>query len=141
MLLYNTLILPHLNYCILAWANSSEQNIQRLFKLQKRAIRVVSHSAFRAHSMPIFSSLSVLTVHDIYLLQCAIHMFLCHNKLLPESILSHYKLNNATHSYNTRNSDNFHFPSIRTSSFRKSFFFHGHQVWKIYHRLSKTVRH
>ena len=95
---------------------------------------------YRAHSMAIFTSLSVLTVYDIYLLQCAIHMFLCHNNSLPESILNHYKLNNTTHNYSTRNSNNFHLPLIRTSSFRKSIFFHGPQVWNSIPQIIKECK-
>ena len=32
LLLFNTLILPHLNYCIYIWGNCSDQNMSRLLK-------------------------------------------------------------------------------------------------------------
>ena len=48
--IYNSLILPHLNYCILAWGYDSK----RIYKLQKKAIRIISKSKFYSHSHPIF---------------------------------------------------------------------------------------
>ena len=48
--LYNySLILPHLTYGILAWGFSTEP----LFKLQKRAIRLISNSKFNSHTEPL----------------------------------------------------------------------------------------
>ena len=47
--IYNSLILPHLNYCILAWGYDSN----RIYKLQKKAIRIISKSKFYSHSDPI----------------------------------------------------------------------------------------
>ena len=40
--IYRSLILPHLNYCILIWGNITK----RLFKLQKRALRVIYKAIF-----------------------------------------------------------------------------------------------
>ena len=37
ILLYNSLILPHLNYCLSAWGF----NCMRIFKLQKKAFRII----------------------------------------------------------------------------------------------------
>ena len=60
--LYNSLILPHLTYCILSWGS----DVVCINKLQKRALRTISHSKYRAHSEPICKSLNLLKVQDIY---------------------------------------------------------------------------
>ena len=60
--IYNTLILPNINYCILSWGSQ----IDKLFLLQKRAIRNISKSNFMAHSEPSFKEHNLLKVHDIY---------------------------------------------------------------------------
>ena len=41
ILLYNTLLLPHLNYCSLVWGINYPTNLHRLQILQKRAVRVI----------------------------------------------------------------------------------------------------
>ena len=59
--LYNTLILPHINYGILTWGN----NINRIQRLQKWAIRTVTNSKYNAHCDPLFKNLSLLKACDI----------------------------------------------------------------------------
>ena len=46
-LMYNSLILPHINYGITLWGHKAE----RLQKLQKRAVRVLTKSKYNAHTM------------------------------------------------------------------------------------------
>ena len=43
--LYNTLILPHFNYCILSWGSVLRENHQ-LHLLQKKAIRIITNSNY-----------------------------------------------------------------------------------------------
>ena len=60
--LYNTLILPHINYCILSWGKESDS----ILLLQKRAVRAIASAGYRAHSEPLFKIYNVLKVTDIY---------------------------------------------------------------------------
>ena len=60
-ILYNSLILPHLQYCILTWGFKSD----RLFKLQKRAVRIITCSKYNAHAEPLLKALNLLKVEDI----------------------------------------------------------------------------
>ena len=59
---YNTLVLPHINYCILSWGSQFD----RIHLLQKRAVRNISKSNFRAHIEPLFKEPNLLKVQDIY---------------------------------------------------------------------------
>ena len=59
LILYNSLILPHLNYGIMIWGYKCD----RINKLQK--IRIVSLSKYNAHTEPIFKRLQLLKVADI----------------------------------------------------------------------------
>ena len=61
-LLYNSLILPHLQYGILTWGFQ----FGRLFKLQKCAMRIVSLSKYNAHTDPIFKKLKILQIKDLF---------------------------------------------------------------------------
>jgi len=54
LLLYDTLILPHLNYCNIIWASSSKSQLCKIYRLQKRAIRLVFRANKFTHSrMPL----------------------------------------------------------------------------------------
>ena len=63
--IYNTLIMPHLNYGILAWGYQPG----RLVTLQKKAVRAITSSAYNAHTSPIFKNLRLLKIYDIHTLQ------------------------------------------------------------------------
>ena len=65
ILLYNTLILQHFNYCITAWRYQCD----RIIKLQKKAIRIISISTYNAHTEPLLKNLILLKIQDILILQ------------------------------------------------------------------------
>ena len=99
--IYNTLMLPHLSYCILSWGFQC----QEIYLLQKRAIRNIEKVSYRAHTEPIFKSLILIKVQDIYYL--AILKF--YSKLINNN-LPHFSIG-ATN-YNIRNPD-LQLPRIR----------------------------
>ena len=79
--LYNELILPHFNYCILSWGSECDT----IHKYQKRALRIITDSKYRAHTEPLCKILNLLKIPDIY--QRAI--FKLYHKLI-NSGLPHY---------------------------------------------------
>ena len=65
IILYNSLILPHINYCLMIWG----YQCNRIIKLQKKAIRIISVTKYNSHTEPLFKSLSVLKVEDLLKVQ------------------------------------------------------------------------
>ena len=60
-MLYNTLILPHINYCIMAWGYKGP----RLLKIQgKKVVRIITLSGYSSHSEPLFKQLNMLKIAD-----------------------------------------------------------------------------
>ena len=74
-MLYFSLIYPYLYYCMRVWGSTCPTNLNRIFVLQKRAIRTISKSPFDAHTGPIFKELNILSLHNIYLAQIGKIMF------------------------------------------------------------------
>ena len=64
--LYNILIVPHLNYCILTWG-SKIVNGYKIHILQKKALRIIPDSDYIAHSEPICKELRLLKVTASYI--------------------------------------------------------------------------
>ena len=60
--LYNTLILPHINYYLLSLGD----NCESILLLQKRALRAVFSAGFNAHTEPLFKICKLMKVEDIY---------------------------------------------------------------------------
>ena len=76
--LYDTMILSQLNYGILNWGF----NVEKLYKLQKKAIRIITGSKYNAHTEPLFKSLGTLKVEDIFQLNILKFYYNhCHNEL------------------------------------------------------------
>ena len=59
-IMYNSLILPNINYGILVWGHQ----VHPIFKLQKRAIRTITLSKYTAHTDPIYTELKFLKLDD-----------------------------------------------------------------------------
>ena len=128
-MIYYAIVYPYLHYAIIVWGNAALIYQNRLFKLQKRAIRIINHSSFLAHTNPIFYSLNMLQYRDVYLLQVGVFMYLCHHNLIPDSISKLFILNCTIHSYNTRNAKQFHLPLTRTVLNQKIIIFQGPFLW------------
>ena len=53
--LYYSLDYPYIHYCMLVWGSTNPSNLERLFLLQKRAIRVINKNPFDARTDPTFN--------------------------------------------------------------------------------------
>ena len=97
--IYNAFILPYISYGILAWGNTSTCLLNRIFVLQKKALRIIDRVDFRAHSDPLFFNHYTLKVNDIYALQLGIfmHQLLAHD--LPSSVERMFNSNTAIHQH------------------------------------------
>ena len=62
ILIYTYLIESHINYCILLWGT----NYDKIFKLQKQAIRTISLNHFKAHTSPLFKSMNLLDITETF---------------------------------------------------------------------------
>ena len=56
-ILYNSLIYPYLYYGNIVWANNYPTRLDKLLKLQKKALRVTTFSSYKAPSLPLFQKL------------------------------------------------------------------------------------
>jgi len=128
-MIYNALFLSQLNYCNIVWSNSNDYCMIRLYRLQKKAIRIISGSHYLAHTEPIFLSLKCFNVFELNNYNIAIFMFLCHKGFIPTSLSNKFHFNFEIHSYGTRQSSHFHVPLIKTSVSKNSIFFKGPILW------------
>ena len=129
LVLYNSLVLSHINYCNIAWGNCSITKINSLFLLQKRAIRTITNSNYLTHTEPLFDRLKTLKIQDIHSLQTGVFMYKFTNNQLPELFNNFFDLNSNIHTYPTRHSTDFHLENPRTILAQKSIKHHGPDVW------------
>lgn len=91
-LLYNTLILPYLNYCCIIWGSNYDSQLQKLFILQKRAVRLIEHIYPPQSSEPIFKKYKILKVKDIAKSQMLLVMHKFITNQLPKVFDNLYSL-------------------------------------------------
>lgn len=110
MNIYNALIVPHFNYGALLW----EKQINRIFILQKKAIRAVCNSKYNAHTNPLFRKLNTLKCQDI----CALHgykfCFKLEKGMLPDYFQNSdiFVKSSRLHDYSMR-CERLYIPSVR----------------------------
>ena len=61
LMLYYTLIYPYITYCNSTWSSTYVSNLNRIYLLQKQAVRAVTNSEYRAHTAPLFTKLKLFT--------------------------------------------------------------------------------
>ena len=78
-LMYDSLILSHFQFGITNWGFKWD----RISKLQKRALRIMTNSRYNAHTEPLFKQLHLLKVKDIFEIQCLKFWYEYVNNKLP----------------------------------------------------------
>ena len=115
-LIYNSLILSHINYGILIWGYQNS----RILKLQKKALRIITLAKYNSHTEPIFKSLRLLKVNDIFFLR---HFQFFHDLLhekVPKYFLNiPFSTNQNIHNYYTRRQRNIHVYRVKHSFAKK----------------------
>ena len=58
---YKSLFMPHMSYGSFVWGH----NFDAIYKLQKKAVRTITHSHYIAHSEPLLKQLNLLNMKDM----------------------------------------------------------------------------
>ena len=119
-LLYNSLILPHLQYGILSWGFECK----RVFKLQKRAMRIVSLSKYNAHTDPIFKKLKILQIKDLFNVSLLKFQFKLEKDRLPHYFTTMFEDVSVSHSYGLRHRDDERKPKHNCELIKKTIRYH-----------------
>ena len=104
LMLYNAFIQSHLAYCIIVWGGTSAKNLDKLLKQQKRAIRIITHSSYLAHTDPLFKKMKLLKVTDLYKFHISKYVFSQVNHPVLEQNPNHFlNLQVCDNGHGTRN--------------------------------------
>ena len=102
--LYNTMVLPHLQYCLINWGNfKGDRNLglrDRILALQKRLVRIICGTHRISHADPLFAQLGALKIDDLYTQSVRIISFKASRNQLPGGMTRFF--DKVSHCYNTR---------------------------------------
>ena len=137
--LYYTMIHPYFLYCIVVWGGASKLALNKLICLQKRAVRLITRSSFRAHCNMLFVRLGILKLTDIYKLQVGIFIFSVKNGLLPLSSSRHVQPARINHRFNLRVRFDFEHVECRTLVRERYVGIIGPKMWNVFPDIIKLA--
>lgn len=129
---YKSYIQPHIDFCNIIWGSSSQSNKLKIFKLQKRACKVILD--YNVDDVTeAMKSLKIMSIYDRLYLRKAKFMFKVYNNMIPEYISDQFSLRNndsATNiSLRSTTAGCFVPPKPRTEYFKHSVRYSGCLVW------------
>ena len=106
-MIYNSLILPHMNYSLLAWG----ANCHSIELLQKKAVRVINFKSPLAHTEPILKGMDQLKLPDMY----TCHLIKLYYKLYRNKLPAYFEkfIPEYGESQHDLRHNNIRFPAIR----------------------------
>ena len=113
--LYYSLFDSHLNFGNLLWGCAKRKLLKKIENLQKRCIRNVSLKSFKAHTEPLFKTLSILKFSDKLSHSRAVFVHKYRHKKLPASFCGIFTDTAMTDAMQSRHNDyNYqNFPAIK----------------------------
>jgi len=81
---------------------SGSNSLESLYKLQKRAVRVISFANYHDHSKPLFLKLDILNIYLLCLNQILIFVYKSLNSWLPSHCTNYFIKTADVHSHQTR---------------------------------------
>jgi hypothetical protein len=108
----------------------TQKNKQKIIKIQKKAIRIMTNSAYNAHTNPLFKKHQILP-YDLIIKQSQLTFMhtVAHN-LAPSSFANTWITNaDRDPELNLRNANDFYLPQPRTETFKKSTYYALPATW------------
>lgn len=118
--IYNSLFHAHLLYCPLIVGCATMTNLNKIVRLQKKAIRIVTNSKFNEHTAPIFKKLKVLPYMSMIKLNKLKFMHSIYYNYAPRTFIGEWKLNEERRvPYDLRSSTLFNIQRVFHSKFER----------------------
>ena len=130
--LYYSLIYPYITYCNSTWSSTYVTNLNRIYCLQKRAVRAITNSDYRAHSAPLFSKLGIiriLAINQINTFQIANLCTVIITTCCLHCFSTCFFTNSQIHGYSTRTANNYRVHHCRTNLKKFTILYQGPKIW------------
>ena len=100
--IYRSLISPYLQFGIALWGGQAANiHMDKLLKLQKRALRLIYFSDYKTHAVPLFIHSNNLPVNMIFLKSIMDIMHDLYNNVTSSKISNLFTFTSEIHTYNT----------------------------------------
>ena len=139
--IYYALIYPNIFYGNVVWANAYQSHLEKIYKLQKKLVWIITFKEYNHSSKPLFDNLKILDVYQVNYYTIAILMKRFSNNLLPISLKNIFRTNYLSHwkiflglmkKFTTRTLDQtkkLHKPCVKTNLSKLSISFKGVDIY------------
>ena len=117
--IYHAIFSSHILYGSQVWTPKLISISDRISRLQKAAMRIMTFSEFRAHSEPLFKKLEILKFRDSIAVNNCLFVYDYFNKTLPISFTNTFIRTDDLHEYSTRQASTgkIYIPRYKTTTF------------------------
>ena len=129
LMLYKTLILPHMMYCCSIWGNNYKTRLKHLIVLQKRLLRVIASVSYYAHTTSLFFKYGCLKFEDLVKYCTNKIVFKAYHNMLPRNMQLLFTKSDQIHMYVTRQKLNMYKKYVRTNIKTMSLSVTGVKCW------------
>jgi hypothetical protein len=128
--LYISFFHSHLLYCTNIYSCTSQTNLNKIFLQQKKAIRIITNSAYTAHTAPLFASLSILPLEKVITHAKLSFMHTVYYGTAPTSFHNIWQTQAQRHpEINLRNATDIYVPFPRIDLFKRMPIYSLPTVW------------
>ena len=117
--IYSTLLVPHITYGLEIWYGSLQGNRDRIFKLQKKAVRAINLLPYNEHTHDAFKSMGILKLDDLSKFMLSVFTFKQQNLNSQSDVHSHF----------TRHRNNLVIPFYNLSRTQSTWLYQSIQLW------------
>ena len=117
--IYHAIFSSHILYGSQIWTAKLISVTDKISRLQKAAMRIMTFSEFRSHSEPLFRKLEILKFQDSIVVNNCLFVYDYLNNNLPGSFKNTFLRSNDMHEYKTRQATTgkLHVPEYKTTTF------------------------
>ena len=137
ILLYKSLVLCHLSYCITIWGGAAPSILKPLVTLQKKALRVATGANYNAHTDPLFVKTNSLKFEDMYTLCCAKTAGSLINGHAPPGLMSTFQIMPIHENLRNRDCSSLFVPHCRSDAIMR---LPSYTIPKIYNSLPSFIK-
>lgn len=125
---YKTIIQPHFDYCATVLLCANNEDVEKLQKLQNKALRIILKCKRRTRVIEMLHRLDhwkIKSIQKSIIIVAMKLIFKLRNNMAPDYLSSLIKLNNQVHTRNLRNANDFRLPKFSKSCSQKMMLYNG----------------
>ena len=136
-IIYQSIFQPYLNYGIEAWHATVKNHTNKIFILQKKAIRAINNLDYNEHTNEYFKSNHLLKLDNQFQLQTLIYIYKSLNLNFDEELSSRLNQLADIHDHNTKSCNKLNITRVNRSKSKNLICHNGIKLWNI---LPENIR-